>query len=380
VCAAILLLASLLDPGPRVRLDAAVETAVHASSDMTGELSPRALRGGDVQPSLTLGIADRTVQIESRYAARLLAMPSDSSVALRHDGSLRARIEQSRNLTWNMGARFDYGQSGFVFDPGEGRPFDSIENVLPLIRDQLAAEGSIGMTYAAARGVTAIANVGYAAAGGTSAQSQQLMPLQRGPQVYAALVQDISRVDQFTTNLYGSQTTSSGGRTSFVVKGTAAWARQLAAATRASAALGASFDGGDGSTASAVFPVASAQVQHELAARGSRIELRANGQIGPHYSLMTADLRQRAEFSASARWFPRDDLSIRVRGAAARELGGGAGNLFIGAVDLSLRLSTLTSLRCGVESVRQRVASDALAPSSAWFAFASFTAIARDLL
>src|SRR5437868_1187926 len=230
---------------------------------MTGELSPRALRGGDVQPSLTLGVADRTVQIESRYAVRLLAMPSDSTVALRHDGSLRAQIEQSRNLTWTTSARFDYGQTGFVFDPGERRPFDSIENVLPLIRDQLAAEGSVGMTFVAARGVTAIANVGYAAAGGTSAQSQQLMPLQRGPQLYAALVQDISRNDQFSTDLYGSQTTSSDGRTSFVLKGSAAWARQFAAATRASAALGASFDGGDGSKGSALFPVASTQVQHE---------------------------------------------------------------------------------------------------------------------
>jgi hypothetical protein len=47
---------------------------------------------------------------------------------------------------------------------------------------------------------------------------------------------------------------------------------------------------------------------------------------------------------------------------------------------LSLRLGTLNSFRCGVQSVRQRVASDALAPSSAWFAFASFTAMARDLL
>lgn len=382
MCAAILLLASLLDSGPRARLDATVETSVHAASEMPGELAPDALRGGDLQPSLRLLVLDRQFEVESRYAARLLAMPGDSGLALRHDGSLRARWDQSRNLTWVTSARFDYGQSAFVFDPGERRPFDSIENVLPLIRDQIAAEGSVGMTYAAARGVTAIASLGYAAYGGASAQSQQLMPLQRGPQLYAALVQDLSRIDQFTTEIYGSQSMSSDGRASYVVKASGGWTRQLAPATRVSASAGASLDGGSGSTGSAIFPVASTQLQHDLEARTTRIELRATAQVGPHYSLMTADLQQRAELAASARWVLREDLSIRARAAAAREIADAsrAGNLFIGAVDLAYRFGTDTSLRCGFESVRQSVAPDTLAPTSAWFVFAAFTATARNLL
>lgn len=382
MCAAILLLASLFDSGPRARLDAAVETSVHASSEMPGELKPHALSGADLQPSLTLHVTDRTVDVDSRYAARFLAMPEDSSLAVHHDGSFRARWDQTRNLKWLTAATFSYGQSPFAFDAGEHRPFDSLEYVTPLIRDQLAAEGSVGMSYTASRGVTAIANVGYAAYGGASAQSQQLIPLQRGPQLYAALLQEISRIDLLTTDLYASQTTSSAGRASFVVKGSGGWARQLAVATRVSASLGASLEGRSGSAGNALFPVAAAQLQHDVEARGSRVELRATAQLGPHYSLTTADLRQRAEVAASARWIVREDLSIRARAAAARELGDSAqaGNLFIGAIDLSLRLGANSSLRCGFEAVHQRVAPDVLAPTAPWFVFAAFTATARNLL
>ncbi|HWE25828.1 MAG TPA: hypothetical protein VG496_17950, partial [Myxococcales bacterium] len=332
-------------------------------------------------PSLTLRVADRSLDVESRYAARLLAMPGDSSLALRQDGALRARWEQTRNLSWSGNARFDYGQSAFVFDPGERKPFDSMENVLPLIHDQLAAEGSAGFNYVLSRGVTATANVGYAAYGGASAPSQHFIPLQQGPQLYAAVAQDVSRVDQLTTDLYASRTTSSDSRTSFVVKGTEAWTRQLAAATRVQASLGASIDGGSGSVSSAVFPVGGAQLQHDVEARGNRIELRAAAQLGPHYSLSTADLQQRAEVAASVRWVVRD-LSIRARAGAARDLAdwAKAGNLFIGAVDLSVRLWTDASFRCGFEAVRQSVAPDVLAPTSAWFAFAAFNAAARNLL
>ena len=349
---------------------------------MPGELAPHALSGADLQPSLMLHVADRTLEVDSRYAARLLAMPDDSSLAVHHDGSFRARWDQSRNLRWLTAATISYGQSAFGFDPGEHRPFDSLEYVTPLIRDQVAAEGSVGVTYAASRGVTAIANVGYAANGGTSAQSQQLIPLQRGPQLYAALVQEVSAIDQFTTDLYASQTTSSEGRTSFVVKGAGGWARQLAVATRASAAVGASLEGRSGAAGNALFPVAAAQLQHDVEARGSRVEIRATAQLGPHYSLTTADLQQRAEVAASARWIVREDLSIRLRAAAARELGNSAqaGNLFIGAIDLSLRLGANASLRCGFEAVRQRVAPDVLAPTAPWFAFTAFTATARNLL
>jgi hypothetical protein len=292
-----------------------------------------------------------------------------------------ARWEQSRNLTWLTTAHFDYGQSTFALDPGERRPFDSLETVQPLIRDQVNAEGSVGASYTLSRGLTAIANAGYAASGGASTASQQLIPLLRGPQLYAALVQDVSRVDQFTTELYGSQTTSSDGRTSFVVKASGGWARQLAAATRASASLGASVDGGDGATGNTLFPLATVQLQHDAGVRTSRIELRANAQLAPHYSLTTGDLQQRVEVAASARWIVRD-LSIRARAGAAHELADAsrAGNLFIGAVDLSYRLGTDTALRCGFESIRQSVAPGTIAPTSAWFAFAAFTATARNLL
>jgi hypothetical protein len=382
VCPAILLLASLLDSGPRARLDLGVETSVHASSEIPGQLAPDALRGGDIQPSLTLRVGDRTFDVESRYAARLLATPADSSVALRHDATLRARWDQGRNLTWLTEAHFDYGQSTFVFDPGQRRPFDSIEPVQPLIRDQLAAEGSVGISYTISRTTTVIANAAYAANGGASADSQQLVPLLRGPQLYAGLLHDVSRVDQLSTDLYASQTTSSDGRTSFVVKATGGWTRQLAVATRASASLGASVDGGDGATGNSVYPVAAAQLQHDVEARTSRIELRASTQVGPHYSVTTGELQQRAEIAASVRWVLRSDLAIRARAAAAHELtdASRAGNLLIGAVDLSYRLGTDTALRCGFESVRQSAAPDVVAPTSTWFAFAAFTATARNLL
>ena len=382
MCPAILVLASLLDSGPRARLDLGVETSVHAASDIPGQLAPDALRGGDVQPSLTLRIGDRTFDVESRYAARLLATPTDSGLALRHDATLRARWEQSRNLTWLTDAHFNYGQSTFLFDPGEHRPFDSVEPVEPLVRDLLAAEGSLGVSYTVSRTTTAIASAGYAANGGASADSQQLVPLLRGPQLYAALLHDVSRIDQFSTEIYGSRTTSSDGRTSFVVKASGGWTRQLAAATRASASLGASVDGGDGATGSSVYPVAGAQLQHDVEARTSRIELRARAQLGPHYSLTTGDLQQRAELALSARWVVRRDLAIRARAAAAHELtdASRAGNLFIGALDLSYRLGMDTALRCGFESVRQSAAPDVVAPTSTWFAFAAFTATARNFL
>ena len=168
-----------------------------------------------------------------------------------------------------------------------------------------------------------------------------------------------------------------------MVKATGSWNRQLAAATRASASVGASLDRGAGSSGgTSLFPVASAALDHQAPARSSRFELRASALVGPHYSLSTADLQQRAELAASVRWVLRDDFSLRGRAAVARELGDGprAGSLLIGAFDAGLRLTADASLSAGIEQVRQRLPPDVSAAPSAWFAFAAFTAGARDIL
>lgn len=378
---ALLLLAGLLDPGPRARIDVDLLTEVHASSALPGELGPDALRGGDLQPAIGVRLDDRAFQLQSRFAPRLLAS-GHSILAVREEGSLDLRWQRSRSLTLVGGGRFGYGRSAFNWDPGTRRPFDSIENVLPLIRDQLSVEGELGFTFAAARGVTVVGSAGYSANGGASARSQQLIPLQRGPQIYAAVVQDLSRTDQLTTDVYASRTTRSGGRVSSVVKATGAWSRQIEVATRASASVGASLDRGAGSGGGKLFPVGSAALDHEVPARSSRLELRANALVGPHYSLATADLQQRAEVGASVRWVFRNDLSVRGRAAVAREIGDGsrAGSLLIGAFDVGLRLGPHASLSAGLEQVRQRLPSDVSAAPSAWFAFAALTAGARDIL
>lgn len=379
-----LLLAGLLEPGPRARLDVDLLTTAHAGSALPGELGPDALRGADLQPAIGLRLDDRALELQSRFAPRLLASTSGASLlAVREDGSLDVRWQRTRSLTLVGSGRFGYGRSAFNWDPGAHRPFDSIENVLPLIRDQLSVEGGLGFTLAAARGVTVIGSAAYSANGGASAQSQRLIPLQRGPQIYAAVVQDLSRTDQLTADVYASRTTSSGGRASSVMKATGSWSRQIEVATRASASVGGSLDRGAGSSGgTSLFPVASAALDHDVLARSSRLELRASALVGPHYSLATADLQQRAEVAASVRWVFREDFSVRARAAVARELRAGSrtGSLLIGAFDVGLRLGPSASLSAGVEQVRQRLPADVSAAPSAWFAFAAFTAGARDIL
>ena len=335
---AALLLAALFG----ARLDAAVETSGHAGSD--------ALAGtADVEPSLTL----RLPEIQLRYAPILLTN-SDGALT-RQSAALSARWTQDRLWTWSAAARFHEGRS-------ELAGWDSIENILPLIRDELFFDGNAGFTYTPARGWAIDASAGWFTYGGLSDASQQLIPLRRGPQFYAAVRQVVTRSDEVMYELYNSYTSATGDRHTSLLKLTAGWKHELTPAARFSLSAGASDDG-------ALRPVGSAELQYQ-AARG--LDLRLTSGVGPHYSLATADLRDRAEIQAAAR-FSVDALSLRARAAAAKEVDAG-GALGILGGEAGYRLSRNLSFSAGLESIRQRGV-----PESAWFAFAALTAGAQDI-
>jgi hypothetical protein len=137
-----------------------------------------------------------------------------------------------------------------------------------------------------------------------------------------------------------------------------------------------------GGTSSDVYPVASAEIAHDLLERTHRIELRALAGLEPRYSMVTADLQERAEASVSARFVLRERFSVRARGAAARDLlaPGGAANLLVGALDAGWQLRNDLAFAVGAERVVQQVAPGTQVPGAAWFAFAALTFTARDVL
>jgi hypothetical protein len=382
-----LLVAALLAAGPRAQVDAAVETSAHSGSDYPGPLGPAAARTLDLEPRLSVLLEEPLLQLTASYGPRLLLANGGESAVLssRQSASLAASWRQSRNLEWVASGRFRYGRSELSWDPGARHPFDSLDGLLPLITDELSTDAALGLTFVPARGLRLDAAAGYAAYGGASAASQQLVPLQRGPQIFVALSHELTRNDEVAAELYGSHTTASGGLHSSLLKLTASWRRQLAPSTRGRISLGTSLDKADDASqpgGTDIFPVAAAEIEHDLLERANRIELRALAALEPHYSLLTADLQERAELGASARLVLQDRFSIRARAAAAKEVHGSAGgaHLWVSAVETSFRFRNDVSLTAGAERVWQQVAPGTPVPAAGWFAFTSLTFAAKDIL
>jgi hypothetical protein len=324
--------------------------------------------------------------MQGDYAAGLLLTgPGESSVATRHTGALSAAWKQSPNLEWVASNRFRYGRSVLAWDPGSRRPFDTLDGLLPLVDDELFADGELGFSLVPARRLTLDLAVGYFAYGGASAASQQLVPLQQGPQLYVGLTHELTRNDQVGAELYASHTVASDNHRSSLLKSSVSWRRQIDAATQAKISLGTSIDERwqpARPSSLDVFPLVGAELQHDFLERTRRVELRALAAVEPHYSPLTADLQERAELEASARFVLRERFWVRVRGAAARDLLAPAGGaqLWIAAVDTAIQLRNDLSLTAGAERVWQQVAAGTPVPTAAWVAFASLTFTARDVL
>ncbi|MCA1826849.1 MAG: hypothetical protein LC689_07905 [Myxococcales bacterium] len=338
---AALLLAALLG----ARLDAAVETSGHAGSDPLANTA-------DVEPSLTLHLDAPATQFQLRYAPRLLGN-SDGALT-RQSAALNARWTADRLWTWSAAARFREGRSELAWD--------GIENILPLIRDEIFFDGNAGFSYTPARGWSIDVTAGWFTYGGLSDASQQSIPLQIGPQVYAAVHQVVTRSDELMYELYDSYTSATGGRHTSLLKLNAGWKHELTPSARFLVTAGASDD-------PTIRPIGSAELQYQAS---RSLELRARAAVGPHYSLATADLRDRAELQAGAR-LALNELSLSARVAGAKELDAG-GVLGIVAGEAGYRLGPALSLAAGVETIRQRPA-----PDSAWTAFAALTAGAQDI-
>jgi hypothetical protein len=382
-----LLLAALLGSGPRAQLDAGLETSAHAGTDYPGPLGPAGSRTLDVVPSLGLLLEEPLWQVQARYAPRLVLANGGESTVLGtlQNGSLAARYRQSRTFEWVASERFRFGRSEVAWDPGARRPFDSLDGLLPLLPDEVFNASEVGFSMLPARGLTLDVSAGYLAYGGVSAASQRLVPLQQGPQLYAALGHELTRNDQISSELYAAYTFATGDRQSSLLKWTARWRRQLAAATRTSLALGTSVDRrwrpSDAQQLD-VFPVGEAAFEHDLFHRTHKLELRAVAALEPRYSPITADIQERAELGVAARWILQERFSFRGRAAAARELQRGAAgaHVIVSAFDAALELRKDLSLTAGAEAIWQRVAPGTPVPASGWFAFAGLSFTTRNIL
>jgi hypothetical protein len=381
------LIAALVAAGPRAQLDASVETSAHAGSEYPGPLGADAVRTLDVVPRLDAVVEDPAVRVQATYAPRLLVNQDSGAAGLaaQHNASIAARYRQTRTLEWGASERFRYGRSEFLWDPGLRRPFDSLDGLVPLIPDELFDDTTVGFSWLPARGWNFDASAGYFAYGGISAASQQIVPLQQGPQLFAELSHELTRNDVLSSEVYASYTFATGDRQSSLVKWTASWRRQLAAATSAKLSLGTSFDRRmqtEGAMSLDVYPVAAVELAHDLLARTNRIELRALAGLGPRYSMVTADLQERAEASASARFVLRERFSMRARGAFAHDLLAplGAANLLVGTLDAGYELRKDLAFAVGAQRTIQQVAPGTQVPGAAWYAFAALTYSARDVL
>jgi hypothetical protein len=378
------LTAALLLASPRAQLDAAVATSAHAASDYPGPLGPDAARSLDVEPAIKVLLQEPALRLQGDYAAGLLLTgPGESSVATRHSGSLSATWKQSPNLELVSSNRFRYGRSLLAWDAGARRPFDSLDGFLPLVDDELFADGEVGFSLIPGKRLTLDVAAGYFAYGGASAASQQLVPLQQGPQLYVGLTHELTRNDQIGAELYASHTVASGDHRSSLLKSSAIWRRQLDASTQAKISFGASLDQRSQAAQSSfdAFPLVGAEMQHDFLERTRRVELRALAALEPHYSLLTADLQERAQLEASARFVLRERFWLRLRGAAARDLlAAGGAHLWVAALDTALQLRNDVVLSAGAERMWQQVAAGTPVPTAAWVAFASVIFTARDVL
>ena len=326
--------------------------------------------GMDLLPSLKALVLEPDLSLDATYAPRLLLR--DGGAGVRHSAAATAALPWNRTLQLVASERFTYGRNDFTWDPGATRPFDLIEAIAPVIPDNLFTDSEAGFTWLPARGYAFNLSAGYAAYGGLSAASQRLLPLQHGPQLYAGLDYDLTRVDALSSELYAAQTFASTGRDTSQLKLSQSWQRQLDASTRARLGAGGSLY--RGSEAVSFSPVASAELQHALT---QRLELRASAAYGPHQSPLTAQLLQRGELSASARWTFARELSLRARAAGAGEMGGS--RFLLGALDFSYPLGRDLSFSLGTESVLQQLAGQS-AVSTRWLAFTALAYRAQGLI
>jgi hypothetical protein len=370
-----LLLASLLAAG---RLDASVETLGQLGSGADSTYGPGAGTGVDLAPSLSGVFQEHDLSLAALYAPRFLLR--DGGSGARQSAQATGTLAQTRTLQLNTSEKFLYGRNDFSWDPGAARPFDLLEPIAPVISDNLFTDSEAGFTWLPARGSALNVSAGYAAYGGLSAASQQLLPLQQGPQLYAGFDHELTRVDQLSTELYAAHTfASSGGQTS-QVKLSQGWQRQFDASTRGRVTAGASVYRRAPEAASlGLSPVAGVELEHDLLETGQRLELKAAAGYAPHQSPLAADLLQRAELSAEARWVLSGSFALRARAAGAREFGALGSKFLLGALDASYPLNSQLSVSLGTETVLQQVPG----PSGSavrWLAFTALDYRARGLL
>jgi hypothetical protein len=379
------LLAALVLAAPRARLDAAVDLGAHVGSDTQDPPNLGAPRSLELSPRLTAFAGESDLSLKAQYAPRLLLREAGPAPALglRHAGLFDATLRQSRTLQWAASERFRYGRNEFTWDPGATRPFDFLEAVVPVISDELVTDGALGFSLLASRTLAFNASGGYSAYGGTSAASQRLLPFQHGPQLYLGLDQELTRNDRLSTELYSSLTFASNGRRSAQLKLTESWQRLLAAGTRGKLSAGATAyrrDRGADAASLGVFPVAAATLDHQLLERAPRVDLRFLAAIGPHQSRLTAELLERAELAGSARWFVQEQVAVRGRAGAARELGTGGAHIFLGGLDMTWQLRPQLSLAAGTQTLWQQVASQGASFAFRWIAFTALSIGAQDIL
>jgi hypothetical protein len=350
------------------QIEAAISTGANLRSAAPGELGGSRLV--DLHPSLTATLEDPGLSLQARYAPLLW---TGDTTSMRHDALLSGTWQQTRNLRWAAQQQLRYGPNEALWDPGIKRPFDTLEPLLPIVPDELSSDTELGFGYLVSRNVAVNAGIGYLVYGGASAASRNILPLQQGPQLYAGIDQELTRNDRLSTSLYASQTFVSGGTENSLVELTEGWERKLGAATRAQLSAGASVRRRSGVD---LLPVASAALQHDVLARTQRFELQALVQLKPHQSRLTGDLVERADVESSVRWVLRQDLWIRARAAAAREIG--AAQYLVGAIDGAWRLHGDLSFTAGVEAFTQRLPASVGSASTQWMAFSALTFTHRD--
>ena len=345
------------------QVDAAVATGGHLRSSAPGDAS--ATRIVDVEPKLGATIEDPGFSLQGRYAPQLW---TGDTTSVRHDALLSESWQQTPNLRWGAQQGFRYGSNQAVWDPGLKRPFDTLEPLLPIVSDELSAHGDLGFGYLLSRTASFNVGVGYLVYGGASAASQKILPLQQGPQIYSGIDQELTRSDRLSTSLYASHSFVSDGTQSSLIELTEGWERTLGPSTRTTLTGGASVRR---RSSDDLLPVATAALQHDVLGRTRKVELRALVELKPYQSRLTGNLVERADLGASLRWVFGNELWIRLRAAAAKELG--SARYLVGAVDGSWRLSGNLSLAAGVASYWPQLQAPAAGGSTQWMAFSALT-------
>lgn len=346
-----------------------VPAQLHATVQAAERTEVRARAPGDGQaassfdlaatPSMTLGLAGRTVQTSFGYAPRytLLDFAQSPQSTLLHTGSFRTTWAATRRLRLSIEQGVTYGRYSFAsLDQLPAGGPTAAPNLLP--RTVAVQYGTLysalGAQSSLARRWTLSTVASYAQSGGIGQAAQDVMPLMRGPRLDVSLTHALTRTDSLITDADVSYVYTSSGQRYALAEAGETWRRGLARDTNLQLRAGAtgieSRLAGTHTWHAVVYPTAEMLVSRRIMRRQDQLSASTRLRLAPTANRLTGEVDQRAWASASGeRTAGLFTLGAQVDAAQSIPVSAPAANRLVFATLFGrLRLGALATAETGV--------------------------------